>query len=391
MGAVDHLPKTVDPEILRARIEASLARKRLHDVERAASEAAGPPARDHRPPARPSCRASCRRRSPPSSRATTARRCWPAIGARSPRCSATCASSPSSPRRPSRRRCSASCAPTTALMGPLIVEHEGTLEHFAGDGFMTFFNDPVPQPDHAERAVRLALAMREHFAPLSAEWARHGYALELGIGIATGYATLGRIGFEGRYDYGAVGRVIIHAARLSADAAPGEILIAQRHAGRDRRAWSTWCRPVTASSRASLGRSRPSPSAASPATARRRSPHDRAGHRRGRLRASARDHRRRPRVRRRAGRHVPRRRRGQVAALRGRGAGDTRGLVRPAHTLKSSSANVGALALAEACRVLEAEARTGTVADRRGPRVDHRGRLRRGQRTRCCEARAGRG
>ena len=70
---------------------------------------------------------------------------------------------------------------------------------------MTFFNDPVLQPDHAARAVGLAVAMRDHFAALSADWRRRGHVLEIGIGIATGYATLGRIGFEGRYDYGAVG------------------------------------------------------------------------------------------------------------------------------------------------------------------------------------------
>jgi class 3 adenylate cyclase/CheY-like chemotaxis protein len=114
------------------------------------------------------------------------------------------------------------------VMGPLIVEYEGTLEHFAGDGFMTFFNDPVLQPDHATRAVGLAVAMRERFADLSAEWRKRGYVLEIGIGIATGYATLGRIGFEGRYDYGAVGHGIILAARLSGEAAAGQILIAPR-------------------------------------------------------------------------------------------------------------------------------------------------------------------
>jgi class 3 adenylate cyclase len=114
------------------------------------------------------------------------------------------------------------------VMGALIVEHEGTLEHFAGDGFMTFFNDPVLQPDHAARAIRLAVAMREHFASLSADWRRRGYVLEIGIGIATGYATLGRIGFEGRYDYGAIGNAIILASRLSGDAAAGEILVAAR-------------------------------------------------------------------------------------------------------------------------------------------------------------------
>jgi class 3 adenylate cyclase len=114
------------------------------------------------------------------------------------------------------------------LMGPLIVEHAGTLEHFAGDGFMTFFNDPVVQPDHAARAITLAVAMRERFADLSTEWRKRGYVLEIGIGMATGFATLGRIGFEGRYDYGAIGQVIILAARLSSEAKAGEILIAHR-------------------------------------------------------------------------------------------------------------------------------------------------------------------
>jgi class 3 adenylate cyclase len=116
-------------------------------------------------------------------------------------------------------------------MGELIVAHEGTLEHFAGDGFMTFFNDPVAQPDHAARAIGLAVAMRDRFADIGAEWRRRGHVLELGIGTATGYATLGRIGFEGRYDYGAIGNAIILAARLSGEAAPGEILVTQRTYG----------------------------------------------------------------------------------------------------------------------------------------------------------------
>ena len=115
-----------------------------------------------------------------------------------------------------------------AAMGELVVEHEGTLEHFAGDGFMTFFNDPTLQPDHAARAVRMAVAMRERFAELSSDWRKRGHVLEIGIGIATGYATLGRIGFEGRYDYGAIGHAIILASRLSSEAGPGQILIAQR-------------------------------------------------------------------------------------------------------------------------------------------------------------------
>jgi len=113
-------------------------------------------------------------------------------------------------------------------MGGLIVEHGGTLEHFAGDGMMVFFNDPVVQPDHAEHAVRMAVAMRERFDELTRGWHRLGYELGFGIGIAVGYATLGRIGFEGRYDYGAIGNVVILASRLSAEARPGQILLNQR-------------------------------------------------------------------------------------------------------------------------------------------------------------------
>jgi class 3 adenylate cyclase len=113
-------------------------------------------------------------------------------------------------------------------MGGLIVEHGGTLEHFAGDGMMVFFNDPLVQPDHVERAVRMAVAMREGFDELARGWHRLGYELAVGIGIAVGYATLGRIGFEGRYDYGAIGNVVILASRLSAEARPGQILLNQR-------------------------------------------------------------------------------------------------------------------------------------------------------------------
>src|SRR4029078_11816633 len=108
-----------------------------------------------------------------------------------------------------------------AAMGELSVEHGGTLEHFAGDGMMVFFNDPIPQEDHVERAVRMDIAMRERFGALAAAWAKRGYPLGLGVGIATGYATLGRIGFEGRYDYGMTGPVGPTAARLGSAAAGG--------------------------------------------------------------------------------------------------------------------------------------------------------------------------
>lgn len=110
----------------------------------------------------------------------------------------------------------------------LVVANEGTVEHFAGDGVMAFFNDPVAVPDHEHIAVRTAVAIRERFKALADEWGKRGYDLGLGIGIATGYATLGRIGFEGRYDYGAVGNVVNLAARLGDAASAGEILLSQR-------------------------------------------------------------------------------------------------------------------------------------------------------------------
>ena len=113
-------------------------------------------------------------------------------------------------------------------MGELIVEHRGTLEHFAGDGMMIFFNDPLPVEHHELQAVRMACAMRERFETMAREWQKRGYELGFGVGIATGYATLGRIGFEGRYDYGAIGNVVILAQRLSAEAKAGQILLSQR-------------------------------------------------------------------------------------------------------------------------------------------------------------------
>ena len=117
------------------------------------------------------------------------------------------------------------------MMGAAITEHGGTLEHFAGDGVMIYFNDPIEQEDHVERAVRMAMTMRDRFQPLAHAWHKKGYELGFGVGIATGYATLGRIGYEGRYDYGAIGNVVILASRLSSQAAADQILISQRAAG----------------------------------------------------------------------------------------------------------------------------------------------------------------
>jgi len=115
-----------------------------------------------------------------------------------------------------------------AEMGGLILEHEGTLERFTGDGMMVFFNDPVPVTNAAERTVRMALAMRTRVTELSVTWRKMGYELELGVGIAQGYATIGAIGFEGRWDYGAIGTVTNLAARLCGEAKPGQILISKR-------------------------------------------------------------------------------------------------------------------------------------------------------------------
>ena len=113
-------------------------------------------------------------------------------------------------------------------LGDLIFRFEGTLERFAGDGLMVFFNDPVRCDDGPLRAIRMSVAMRTRVRGLAESWARQGHDLALGIGIAQGYATLGRIGFDGRYDYAAIGSVTNLAARLCADAEPWQILATER-------------------------------------------------------------------------------------------------------------------------------------------------------------------
>ena len=115
-----------------------------------------------------------------------------------------------------------------AAMGALILSHEGTLERFTGDGIMIFFNDPVVVANPAERALHMAVAMQEKAAVLLAKWRKQGYDLGFGIGVAQGYATIGAIGFEGRWDYGAIGNVTNLAARLCAEAKPGQILVSRR-------------------------------------------------------------------------------------------------------------------------------------------------------------------
>ena len=118
-----------------------------------------------------------------------------------------------------------------AAMGRLVLEHEGTLERFTGDGMMIFFNDPVVVPNPEERAIRMAVAMRAQIAALLTKWGKRGYELNFGVGIGSGYATIGAIGFEERWDYGVIGTVTNLASRLCSEAGPGQILISKRMLG----------------------------------------------------------------------------------------------------------------------------------------------------------------
>jgi adenylate cyclase len=115
-----------------------------------------------------------------------------------------------------------------AAMGALVTECDGTLDRFAGDGILIFFNDPLPIPEPGKRAAKMALAMQARFVPLRERWLKVGYDLALGIGIAQGFATLGAFGFEGRWDYSAIGGVVNLASRLSDEAQSGQVLIDRR-------------------------------------------------------------------------------------------------------------------------------------------------------------------
>jgi class 3 adenylate cyclase len=227
LGAADYLPKPFNPSILGARIRASLAGKRLRDLEVESAERQA------------ELLHTIERQKDELSRFL------------SPQVAALVSSPEGAQLLAGHRRLATSvfcdlrgftafseaAEPEEVLgvlreyhaaMGELIVAHGGTLEHFAGDGMMVFFNDPVLQEDHVERAVRMALAMRDRFADMAARWSKRGYDLGFGIGIATGYATLGRIGFEGRYDYGMVGTAVIIASRLSSAALANQILLSPR-------------------------------------------------------------------------------------------------------------------------------------------------------------------
>ena len=227
LGATDYLTKPINPRILGARVSASLAAKRLHDLESEHLE-----------------QQRALNETIERQRAELARFLSPQVGE-------LISSAEGEQLLAGHRReitvafCDLRGFTSFAeqadpeellgvlgeyhrMMGEAITEHGGTLEHFAGDGVMTFFNDPVLQPDHVERAVLMAIAMRERFGPLAERWRKRGYELGFGVGIATGYATLGRIGFEGRYDYGAIGNVVILASRLSSEAGANQILLSQR-------------------------------------------------------------------------------------------------------------------------------------------------------------------
>jgi class 3 adenylate cyclase len=115
-----------------------------------------------------------------------------------------------------------------AAIGTIVIKYSGTLERFAGDGVMVIFNDPVPVPNPALQAVRMALEMRVTIGALIERWRRLGHDLGFGVGIAHGFATLGTIGFEGRFDYAAIGTVSNVASRLCDEAKPGQILISPR-------------------------------------------------------------------------------------------------------------------------------------------------------------------
>ena len=119
-----------------------------------------------------------------------------------------------------------------AAMGKLIMAHNGTVERFAGDAIMIFFNDPIPLENPAEQAVRMSLEMHSTFVECAKRWRKLGYDLNIGIGVAQGYATLGAIGFEGRLDYGAIGAVCNLSSRLCSEAKGGQTLVPQRVLGR---------------------------------------------------------------------------------------------------------------------------------------------------------------
>jgi adenylate cyclase len=244
LGAEDYLPKPFDPVLLRARVGACLEKKRLRDqeqahlatIERQAAELAE---WNHTLEARVQQQVS------ELERLTRLRRFL------SPQVAEAIVSAGNEQFLESHRgevtvvftdlrgftAFSGTAEPEEVMavlreyhqaMGALIFRYEGTLERFAGDGLMVFFNDPICYADHTSRAVRMAVEMRAAVAELAKVWRARGHQLGFGVGIAQGYATLGKIGFEGRFDYAAIGTVTNLASRLSDEARAGEILVNDR-------------------------------------------------------------------------------------------------------------------------------------------------------------------
>jgi adenylate cyclase len=234
LGAEDYLPKPFNPTLLRARVGACLERKRLHD--QVAAQAADLAAWNR------SLEERVQQQLSEIERVSRLKRFL------SPQVAELILSSGDERVLESHRRAitvlfcdlrgftafSETTEPEEvmsvlreyhAVLGGLIHKHGGTVERFAGDAIMVLFNDPLPCSDPNMRAVQMAVEMRDQVGALTSRWRKHGHELGFGIGIAHGYATLGRIGFEGRFDYGAVGTVVNLAARLCADAKDGQILI----------------------------------------------------------------------------------------------------------------------------------------------------------------------
>jgi adenylate cyclase len=217
MGAVDYLPRPIKPTLLQARVEATLADKRLRDdnarllqtVERQRTELA----RFLSP------RVAELVSSPEGAALLEGHRGELTVVFADLRgFTAFCeVADPEEIVRVLREY--------HAVIGRRVTEFEATLEHYAGDGVHLFFNDPVAQADHRMRAVRLTVALRDDVARLQDAWMARGVRLGFGVGVSVGHATAGRIGFEGRYAYAALGAIVNLAARLSAEATPGQILL----------------------------------------------------------------------------------------------------------------------------------------------------------------------
>ena len=235
-GADDYLPKPFDPVLLKARVGASIEKKRLRDAERdllaqVAAWNVGLEARVAAQVQEVERFSVMRRFVPPQLMEVMA--AGGAAMLESHRAEITVLfcdlrGFTSFAERSEPEDVMAVLQEMHDAVGPLIFEQGGTLSQFTGDGMMVFFNDPI-QCDHPElRAVTLGLGMRDHTERLADEWRRRGHELRLGVGIATGYATCGQIGFEGRFEYTAIGTVVNLAARLCGEAQGGEVLAAER-------------------------------------------------------------------------------------------------------------------------------------------------------------------